>query len=696
MIQVQGPDGIIYEFPEGTDEATMAAALQKVYGAPQQASQQEDPPIEMDPETGMPVGMVLNPRTGQVEDVRSPINPNIPQGAGNAAALGVGQGTGFGMLDEAVAGLGALTGSSYEYDLARMREADRRAKADHPMAYYGGMIPGAVGSSSAIWSGVPKVGSLLSRALIGAGQGAAEGAAFGFGSGEGAEDRLSDATKGGAIGAGFGFAAPYVTAGATAVGRSIGDMVGGVVDTALNRGSKGRAARALAETVAKSGKTPDDIASAVAAAAREGQPEYRMVDAMGNAGARRMSGLVRSGGEGSSSVAEALAQRQTDQADRVASFIGDAFGFRGQPTSAASDVSGVISAPARSAKDATSRMVSARGDAAYKAYNSASDVAGPVDLRGALGVIDDRIGGMQGSGVDDDGISGALKTFRKRMIAEPGGDAFPGASSVTLSDYDRVLILKQDVQDAIGDAMLRKHTNKARELIKLEKALDSALEESSAGYRAANDRFHEASRVIGAVETGAEMSRQANRATDTIADFSSMTPEQQAAARIGYGDKLLGKIEGSTASTANKAKAFSSTKGRSEADAMAINPELFRRRMDRENAMWATQDRALGGSRTADNQMDIRDVGAMAGVGRAIKNAISGNIGTAAGDVASVLAPMAKGENEATRRIILDALMSSDPQSALAPAIRQEAMSEARRKIIEALVRSGGRAGAGD
>ena len=192
------------------------------------------------------------------------------------------------------------------------------------------------------------------------------------------------------------------------------------------------------------------------------------------------------------------------------------------------------------------------------------------------------------------------------------------------------------------------------------------------------------------------MSRPSQRATDTIADFGSMTPEQQMAARVGYGDKLLGKVEGSSASTANKAKAFSSTKGRSEADAMAIDPELFRRRMDRENAMWATQDRALGGSRTADNQLDIRDVGAMAGVGRAIKNAISGNIGTAAGDVASVLAPMAKGENEATRRIILDALMSSDPQSALAPAIRQEAMSEARRKIIEALVRTGGRTGAGD
>ncbi|MGO4838112.1 hypothetical protein AB4144_38280, partial [Rhizobiaceae sp. 2RAB30] len=75
-----------------------------------------------------PEGMTLNPRTGQMEDLRSPIHPGIPQGRTNAAALGTGQGIGFNMMDEAV-GLGsALTGADYGYDVARMREAERRAK----------------------------------------------------------------------------------------------------------------------------------------------------------------------------------------------------------------------------------------------------------------------------------------------------------------------------------------------------------------------------------------------------------------------------------------------------------------------------------------------------------------------------------------------------------------------------------------
>src|SRR5690606_25666093 len=89
---------------------------------------------------------VYNPKTGQMEDLRSPINPNIPTGRGNAAALGAGQGLGFNMLDEAVAGASTLLGGDYDYNLGRMREAERRAASDHPVAYYSGMAGGAVGT----------------------------------------------------------------------------------------------------------------------------------------------------------------------------------------------------------------------------------------------------------------------------------------------------------------------------------------------------------------------------------------------------------------------------------------------------------------------------------------------------------------------------------------------------------------------
>jgi ribosomal protein S9 len=55
--------------------------------------------------------------------------------------------------------------------------------------------------------------------------------------------------------------------------------------------------------------------------------------------------------------------------------------------------------------------------------------------------------------------------------------------------------------------------------------------------------------------------------------------------------------------------------------------------------------------------------------------------------MADVLSPLAKGQNEATRKLIAKALMSSDPVAALAPVLRQEASSTAKRRMIEALIR---------
>ncbi|MGY6696057.1 MAG: hypothetical protein ACXIUW_08545 [Roseinatronobacter sp.] len=52
---------------------------------------------------------------------------------------------------------------------------------------------------------------------------------------------------------------------------------------------------------------------------------YRLADALGEPGQRQLSGLVRSGGEGSDDIARFLQQRQLDQPDRMSQFIGEAF-----------------------------------------------------------------------------------------------------------------------------------------------------------------------------------------------------------------------------------------------------------------------------------------------------------------------------------------------------------------------------------
>lgn len=619
-----------------------------------------------------PDGMVMNPATGQMEDMRSPINPNIPKIDGiGAFALGGGQGAMFGGADEAWAAGNAMIGGDYGYELARAREGQRRAADEQPLAYYGGMIPGTANSAMMAWrlAGVNPAGQTLGGTMArGAGMGGAEGLLWGALDGEGGlAGRAKNAVKTAAFGAGAGFVAPAVVAGGAKAIGAVADPILG----ALNIGNKGRAQRMMMDTVRRSGQSVDDVSSAVRRAAVEGQPEFRTMDALGVAGQRRASGVARAGGDGAEEIAQYLAQRQADQPARVAGFVDDAFGMNG-----------------KTAAQTTEALTTARRNTADAAYDAARQGAGPVDVRGAIAVIDDRIGGMKGSNVSGDGIDGILARFRSRLAADPVPD---GEISRELSDFNRVLGVKQDVQDAIGVAVRAGRNNEARELGKLVSELDSALEAASGGYRAANDGFREASKVINAVDDGAAMARPSARYADTTQAFKAMTPEQQAAARVGYGDKALAGIERNASPTANVAKAFNSTKAQEEAAAMALDPELFARRVARENAMWSTQNRALGGSRTADNLSDVKDLGPMKNLGLAVRDAFTGNFGSAASNVGAAIGPVLGGQNAGTRGLLAEMLMSPNPKQALAQAIRQDLLTQSQKRAAEGLIRALGR-----
>lgn len=684
IFEIKGPDGKVYEVQADTPEQAAKAFAPQQNPAEGQMRSLTDQAVaafnsgndaegqrllaeasRVSVDGGIaPEGYAVNPE-GRMEDLRSPANPNIP--TGTAASLGVGalQGLSFGGGDEVVAGARAATGGDYDYDLARMRETERRAQEDNPLAYYGGLIPGAVASSVGAGKALgvnPTGNSLLDTMARGAGIGAGEGTVWGALSGEGGPiARGVNAVKNAALGGVMGGAAPAIVSLGAAGVRKLGDILGGGVDAAIGRANTNRANRAIMETLRKGGVSVDDVADDVARAANQGQPEYRLMDAAGKAGQRRASGIVRSGGDGAEELANFLETRQLGQPERVGAFVDDAFGTRG--TTAAKTVG---------------ELTDARGAAADAAYAIAREGAGPVDLTPAIGTIDDLLkrDPILGDFPLSQGPYGArLAALKARMTN--------GKSQ--LIDFDTVLQLKKDLFKLKG-------TKQWDDVRAVYGEIDKALESASEGYRAANDGFREASKVIGAVDEGAEMTRPSVRAADSVPRFQGMTPEQQNAARIGYGDRALAKIEANAAPTANRARMFSSPKVSAEADAMALDPQLFRDRLARENVMWETQNRALGGSRTADNLSDVAGVGVAADGFRAVKDALMGRIGSAVGAVGDMAGNALTGQNEATRTVIARILMSDDPRKALASALRQEATAQGRMRVIEALTRATGRA----
>lgn len=701
IYEIQGPDGKTYEV-DAPDQQSALSAFQSFTAPKQEAAPQAAPaapaaPVEkplsqqlMDQyDAAMAAGNVdeakrllgeasyaatqdgtapesvaYNPGTGRMEDMA--LRPD--QGRADAAMQGMGQGVSFGTMDEAVGGLYGLMGpGSYaqnrDYALASMRSDLASGRKNHPIMAYGseivgGGLTGAGASSAAARAGIGPATTFVGKVVRNVATGFGTGAAYGAAQEEGG-DRALGAAYGAATGAVAGALAQPIS---WAAEKGFGAL-SGALGNLSGKAKPARAESALAQALAGSGRTADDVAAELLAAQQAGQGSYTLADALGQTGQRALAGVARLGGAARREAADFLEGRQAGQGERIGSALADALG--------ATDT-----AAAREAA-----MRTARGAAADTAYDAARRGAGPVDVRGALAAIDDRIGPMQGSGVAGDGIDGILSRYRGRLAAQPGGANYPGASSVELSDFDRVLGVKQSLQDDIGAAVRAGRNNEARELGKVVAELDSALETASGGYRAANDAFRTASREIDQIGAGANAARGSRRAPDTIAEYSALTPQEQAAYRVGYGDKQLARLEASGVGV-DKSYPFTSGKSAEELAVMARDPKALSEALGRERTMFETRRHAIGGSQTSDNLADMAGVqGIMRRAPRSLVDALATG--------AEWTARMSKGQNDATRQLLAKLLLSSGAEGseAIARAVaRGESLSKDQQLMADTIL----------
>lgn len=258
------------------------------------------------------------------------------------------------------------------------------------------------------------------------------------------------------------------------------------------------------------------------------------------------------------------------------------------------------------------------------------------------------------------------------------------AGGEQLIDFSEVLNIKQDVGRQM-ERLRRASESIPPELAQVYNALDSALETSSAGYRAANDGFREASRVIDAVDAGTQAARPRNRADDVLGQFQGMTPEQQAAFRVGYADPVLARVENAPLGTNRvrtlRADGFSDVMG-----GIADDPALLARRLDREGRMFSTSQGVLGGSATAERLADdaLLSSDSMGILG----NILAGNYATAASQAGIKSGNALMGRNTATREEVARILLSRDPRAALERAIAAQNTAAGKAAIVDAVIRS--------
>ncbi|MFG1389088.1 hypothetical protein [Xanthobacter versatilis] len=570
MIRIGAPDGSVVEFPEGTDDATIATAMRKTFGGPQQQE-----PMQSGGER--PTALEASNR-GLVQGLTFGFGDELMAGALTPIEMGV----------RAIKGQDWSPGVAYDAALQRERAGLKAAQEAHPIATGAGTLAGGVmggaglaNAGLSVGARAAQAGAGLGRVALGSGvDGALMGAATGFGTGEGGlGERAGDAVSGGLTGAAFGSLAPVAISGAATVARPV------LAPIMSRLNPQSYADDALALAMRRANMEPVDVANALVAARNDAQGAFTAADAMGETGQRLLSVAARNPSDARQMVVNALENRQAGQGRRVASALSDAFAA---PDTAAQRVAA---------------LTERRNAAADMGYGAAREGAGAVDVTPAIASIDEtlqpgitRLANPQAN-IADDSVEGALRRARALLT--------DGRSNV--SDFSVALRAKQELDDMIGQATRAGANNRARLLIAARNQLDQSLEAASPGYADARNAFRQGSQEINAVDAGRAAAMR-GRPEDTIPAFQAMAPGEQAAFRAGYVDPLIEGVQ-SAAVGVNKVRPLLNDATAAEFPAFAApgQADQLARRLARERTMFETRAEALGNSKTAQRLADDAD-----------------------------------------------------------------------------------------
>lgn len=592
-----------------------------------------------------PAGPQLDAAHQQARDYLN-AHPEARPGKGISLLNKVGQGVTMGWGDEAAAGLKAAAGAvgdavrgfgnpnsggpgfSKRYELEKamqdelLKDAADKTGALGTAAEIAGGVGGGVLAAGAL--PVLRGTSVLSKI----GLGAAEGAGYGAVSGAGMADsgkRLQGAGTGAAIGGALGGALPAVV---EVVRHS---PVQGAINTYKAwRDPRGFAEGKVLQSIERSGQSFDDLTNRMTQAAQEGQGNYVLADALGPSGGKQLSSLVKQPGDNADAALQFLRDRQTDSGRRLSGFVSDAF----EAPQTAEQFRGSVTA-AREAADAVN-------------YPAAAEGAGRVDMNPVADIIE--------SIRNPSGVPGQMPVGQSeaRPSVERVLRLIDGVKSGNAGDFNAALDAKQQIGDAIGEAVRAGRTYEASQLMQVKQALDEGLSNASSGYRAANDTHAGFRQIERAVDAGADVTPRA-RPQDVINDFNNMSIGEQQGFRHGYADRLISGMGGKPG--VNKAAPLTGDFAQQEIGAFAApgRADQLLRQIQREDQMSNLYSKATGGSPTFELFANAADGGQAAS---AAQNALSGNVMGMAKDLGSLLVG-GGGNTEGVRSHIIDILLNN-------------------------------------
>lgn len=607
---------------------------------------------------------------------------------GTDLTYSVGRGAGFGWGDEIMAG--AMTPlemirqrtldprEAYRYGKAYQDLATERARAETTGNTAAELAGGLVGGAGVLGAGTRygaakiagrEIPAAVTNWTANTAKAAGMGSVIGAGEAENVEGIPKGMISGGILGAGVGGIAMPIIGGVARHGANL-------LQAPRLRNPEMVATERIAEAARNAGVSPEEMVRKVSEGHAAGQP-YFVADAIGHEGQRLLAANAKVPGPQREAIVKAITDRNLNM-----------------PVRTGEEVATGLGAP-RTARQAQAELEQRAETTAAPIYRQAEE--NPTwsnRLQEFLDHPDAR-----------KGLAAAMKRESRDAVAEgrafnPGDYVitdFNSAGESVISAVPNVRTL-QAVKKGL-DEMIDANTDKitghvnveGRSLINFKNRMLQELDAINPTFREARATFADPMQIRNAVDRGREMKRT-GRATDNIEEFRDMRSGEQQGIRIGYADALQQQLE----ATGNYPALLreKSVKGSRELAEFSRHhgpffdpatgqpkPDPLRAFLNREEEMLKTSHKAIGGSSTIENAADVAAGPGGAEVLGLIANTAAGNVPAVGGSVLSMLNRARKGESEAQRVALTNALLTRDPQAAEELARRMQEWELRRRGV---------------
>lgn len=658
-ITVTAPNGSTVQFPDGTDHDTINSVMMQNFHPAKEPPRPD------------PVG---------VNDLARSAATGVPILGGllNKADAATNAGLSY-LLNPLFDPKDQLTGTlseRYAHSLRDQEGADTKFSEQHPIVDTGAKFAGGAAAMVPFVAAAPALFGAAGGIGTRIGAGAASGALLGGADAGIRSGDLWDTAKGIGVGGVLGGALPIAGAITSGVGRGI------LGHFRARSNPEGYADSQIARAVMESGKTPAALGQEVADANAAGQP-FTLADALGNSGQRMLSTVARAPGEGRTAAVQFAESRQAGQGGRVGEIIDQGLGA------------------GNTARQTTDQLTETARRESAPFYQKALDQK-PVWNERLQQFFDDPVtnaGLREGVAVQRLESLAAGKKFDPSDYAithfneagDPVLGAVPNMRTINLikKGWDNQLEAYRD--GTTGKLML---DEKGRALDAVRRSFLKEVDAVNPDYAKARALYAGPAQVRDAVTAGAQAATR-GRAADNVARFKALTAPSQQGYRSGYADTVVGKAE-RAAEGANKARPLTSQKARTELGELSLHQgpvqpgalDPLQQRLAREQTMFKTNAKVLGGSDTTQN---LNDEAAMAVDPHLIKNVLTGNWHGALGSVLSAGHTALTGNTAPVRAAIGAKLLDQG----VTPSSLEKAIDDTIQRIqfVQKIARKSGRIG---